>query len=134
MSSNRSLKNQNIHAFCPTIKIEKIKSTKTQIVEEAIFKGYIFIQIAVDDSCWHKVRSTRGIRDWIRFAGKVAKIPGDLVLDLINTKILFLLEVYEKLFIYFLSFIKGSFFMSNIRYLCTLIFNRFAIVADLDNL
>ncbi|PCI73558.1 MAG: transcription/translation regulatory transformer protein RfaH [Gammaproteobacteria bacterium] len=80
-----NLKNQNIHSFCPTIKLEKVKGAKKQIVEEAIFKGYIFIQIALDDSCWHKVRSTRGIRDWIRFAGKVAKIPSDLVLDLINT-------------------------------------------------
>ncbi len=81
-----NLKNQEIHAFCPTIKIEKIANNKKQIIEEAVFKGYIFIQISSNDPCWHKVRSTRGIRDWIRFSGNVAKVPTNLVLDLINAK------------------------------------------------
>lgn len=76
------LSNQNISAYCPTIKIEKIVKNKKQTVKEVIFRGYVFIQLATDDSNWHKVRSTRGIRDWIRFSGKVAKIPTPLVNEL----------------------------------------------------
>ncbi|PHS19626.1 MAG: transcription/translation regulatory transformer protein RfaH [Kangiella sp.] len=81
-----NLKNQNIHAFCPKLKVEKVSNRKKRVIEEAIFKGYIFIQISSNDPCWHKVRSTRGIRDWIRFSGNVAKIPTKLVLELINAK------------------------------------------------
>jgi len=81
-----NLKTQNIHAFCPKLKVEKVSNKKKRVIEEAIFKGYIFIQISFNDPCWHKVRSTRGIRDWIRFSGNVAKIPTKLVLELINAQ------------------------------------------------
>ena len=77
-----NLANQNIKAFCPQIKVEKISRNKKQLLNEVLFKGYIFIQISLDDPLWHKVRSTRGIRDWIRFSGSIASIPTELILEL----------------------------------------------------
>lgn len=78
-----NLKNQHIEAFCPTVKVEKLRRGKKQIVTEALFTGYLFINLSPQHALWHKVRSTRGIRDWVRFAGEVAKIPDGLVSSLI---------------------------------------------------
>lgn len=74
-----NLNNQEINAFCPIVKVEKLLRGKKQIVEEALFTGYIFINISTDSPQWHKIRSTRGVRGWVRFSGNVAKIPNELI-------------------------------------------------------
>jgi transcriptional antiterminator RfaH len=79
-----NLENQQIQAFCPTVKVEKLRRGKKEIVTEALFTGYLFINLSPQDALWHKVRSTRGIRGWVRFAGEVAKIPDKLVTSLIQ--------------------------------------------------
>jgi len=78
------LSHQGIHSFCPTIKVEKLRKGKQCLIEESLFTSYIFINISNDSPLWHKVRSTRGIRDWIRFAGKPAKVPYQLIDNLIK--------------------------------------------------
>jgi len=78
------LTNQGIRAFCPIAQVEKIKQGKRTVIEEALFAGYLFINIALDNPLTSKVRSTRGIRDWVRFAGNIAKVPQDLIEMLIN--------------------------------------------------
>lgn len=82
-----NLENQHIKAFCPTVKVEKLRRGKKQIITEALFTGYLFINLSPQNALWHKVRSTRGIRDWVRFAGDVAKIPEKLVTTLIQANI-----------------------------------------------
>lgn len=79
-----NLKNQGIHCYCPLVKIERLIRSKKVIKQEALFSGYLFICLSQQDPNWHKVRSTRGIRDWIRFSGNVAKLPTALVDSLIN--------------------------------------------------
>lgn len=79
-----NLKNQGINAFSPTIKVEKIRAGKKLVVEETMFTGYLFINLSPEDGLWHKIRSTRGIRDWVRFSGKAARIPTQLVSQLIE--------------------------------------------------
>ncbi len=82
-----NLKNQKIEAFCPTVKVEKLRRGKKRIITEALFTGYLFIHLSPQDALWYKVRSTRGVRDWVRFAGEIAKIPQKLVTNLIKADI-----------------------------------------------
>ncbi|MCF6193625.1 MAG: transcription/translation regulatory transformer protein RfaH [Kangiellaceae bacterium] len=79
-----NLSNQDIQAFCPMIKVEKLHRGNKVLVDEALFTGYIFISLSQQSPLWHKVRSSRGVRDWVRFAGKVAKLPSDLVENLLK--------------------------------------------------
>jgi transcriptional antiterminator RfaH len=78
------LKNQGIECYCPLIQVERLLRGKKIIKQEALFSGYLFIYLSTQDPNWHKVRSTRGIRDWVRFAGNVAKCPAELVEQLID--------------------------------------------------
>ncbi|MGX5201590.1 transcription/translation regulatory transformer protein RfaH [Aliikangiella sp. IMCC44632] len=84
MRAIENLENQGIKAFTPLIKVEKIRAGKRKIVEEAMFSGYVFINVAPTDGLWHKVKSTRGIRDWVKLAGSAAKVPAELVNSLIE--------------------------------------------------
>ena len=73
------LTNQGITACCPMISVEKVIRGKRQLVEEPLFTGYLFIQLSEQSSHWSKIRSTRGMRDWVRFAGQVAQAPCAMV-------------------------------------------------------
>jgi transcriptional antiterminator RfaH len=81
-----NLLNQGINAFCPLISVEKVRAGKKVVVDEAMFTGYVFINLSPEDGLWHKVRSTRGIRDWVRFSGMAAKLPTQLVESLIESE------------------------------------------------
>lgn len=75
----QNLLNQGINAYSPMMNVEKLRANKKHIVLEAMFTGYVFINLSPEDDLWHKVKSTRGIRDWVRFAGNAAKLPVNLV-------------------------------------------------------
>ena len=54
------LENQNFEVYCPIIK-EKGKSAP-------LFAGYLFIQLDTKDlPSYHKIRSTRGVAEFVRF-------------------------------------------------------------------
>lgn len=75
----KNLLNQGINAYSPIVNIEKIRASKKIVVTEAMFTGYVFVNLKPEDGLWHKVKSTRGIRDWVRFSNKVAQLPEGLV-------------------------------------------------------
>ena len=79
-----NLTNQDIQAFCPMVKVEKLRRGNKVLVDEALFTGYIFINLSQQSPLWPKVRSSRGVRDWVKFAGNVAKLPDDLMNSLLK--------------------------------------------------
>lgn len=79
-----NLNNQQVGAFCPTVKVEKLIRAKKTVIEEALFPGYVFVNLSLTSPLWSKIRSTRGIRDWVKFAGKPAKLPNVLVESLVK--------------------------------------------------
>ncbi|MBV1909742.1 MAG: transcription/translation regulatory transformer protein RfaH [Kangiellaceae bacterium] len=79
-----NLQNQGIDCQCPQAKVERLVRGKKVLKQEALFPGYLFIHLSQQDPNWAKVRSTRGIRDWVRFAGDVAKLPDDVANSLIQ--------------------------------------------------
>ena len=81
-----NLKNQGIKGYSPVIKLEKVRGGKKQIVEEPMFTGYLFINLSPEDPKWQKVRSTRGVRDWVKFSGSTAKLPQALIDSLIDAE------------------------------------------------
>ncbi len=93
-----NLYSQGVKAFAPSISVEKIRAGKKIVVTEAMFKGYVFIHLFPEHALWHKVRSTRGIRDWVRFAGKASKVPQDLVELLIKESVANKTRVIRKCF------------------------------------
>ena len=77
--AQENLNNQSIHSFLPTMAVEKVIRGKRQQVEEVMFPGYLFVELPKSGEFWSKIRSTRGVRDFVRFAGVPAKISNELL-------------------------------------------------------
>jgi transcriptional antiterminator RfaH len=73
------LQNQEIACFYPKITVEKIKANKRTKKLEALFPGYLFVNLEQADPMWAKLRSTRGILRVVSFSNKPAPIPDDVI-------------------------------------------------------
>ncbi|GGC57134.1 transcription/translation regulatory transformer protein RfaH [Marinobacter halophilus] len=73
------LQNQEIACFYPKIEVEKIKAGKRTRKLEALFPGYIFINLTQTDPMWGKLRSTRGVMRVVSFANKPAAIADEVI-------------------------------------------------------
>lgn len=87
LRAEEHLKNQAINCVLPLIEIEKIIRGKRQSISEPLFPGYLFVELQTDGQNWSKIRSTRGVRDFVRFGGMPGKVPPAVLeqLQLIDT-------------------------------------------------
>lgn len=72
--AKQNLENQEVRTYLPMLSCERIKRNKRVIVEELIFPGYIFAQFPTDRALTHKVRSTFGIINFVKFGQHLAQI------------------------------------------------------------
>lgn len=75
LRAEEHLKNQSINCVLPLIEIEKIIRGKRQSISEPLFPGYLFVELQTDGQDWSKIRSTRGVRDFVRFGGVPGRVP-----------------------------------------------------------
>jgi transcription elongation factor/antiterminator RfaH len=67
------LANRDIEAFLPTYKVRRRWSDRYKIVEEPLFKNYLFVQMSLDRS--HDTLRPYGAVSFITFDGQPAQIP-----------------------------------------------------------
>jgi transcription antitermination factor NusG len=70
-----SLIKKNIESWCPLQKIERQWSDRKKIIEEPLFKSYIFVHIDMYEKV--KVLQTDGILNFVHYLGKPAVIKDD---------------------------------------------------------
>ena len=75
------LTRQSFKCYLPMIKVEKIRSNKSLLVQEALFPSYVFIELDTSASgqSWSPIRSTLGVRGLVRFGGQPAKVDAQLI-------------------------------------------------------
>lgn len=78
LRAQEHLNNQSVECLLPLAKVEKTVRGKRVLKTEALFPGYIFVHFSETDPCFSKLRSTRGVRDFVRFSGKPAVVPDNL--------------------------------------------------------
>ena len=79
------LQNQGITCFYPKIQVEKIKAGKRTQRFEALFRGYLFVNLEQTDPNWAKLRSTRGVLRIVSFANKPAAIADNVIQQVKNS-------------------------------------------------
>ncbi|WP_028862332.1 transcription/translation regulatory transformer protein RfaH [Psychromonas aquimarina] len=82
--AQQNLQNQGIHSFFPKIRKEKIIRGKKDTVEEALFPSYLFIFVDQADASFSKIRSTRGINDFVKFGREIARVSEKIIKQLEN--------------------------------------------------
>lgn len=79
LRAQQHLQNQEIRSFFPKIRKEKIVRGKKVAAEEALFPGYLFILIDQQDINFSRIRSTRGINDFVRFGTQITTVSQEVI-------------------------------------------------------
>ncbi len=67
-----ALGRKQLHCFCPMQMVQKQWSDRKKIIEEPLFRSYIFVHIAGNE--FHRVLTTEGILNFVYYDGKPAII------------------------------------------------------------
>lgn len=68
---------KGIESWCPLQKVERQWSDRKKIIEDPLFKSYVFVRIAPDERT--KVLMTDGVLNFVHYLGKPAVIKDDEV-------------------------------------------------------
>ena len=68
---------KGIESWCPLQKIERQWSDRKKIIEDPLFKSYVFVRIDATEKS--KVLSTDGVLNFVHYLGKPAVIKNDEV-------------------------------------------------------
>lgn len=82
MQGDRSvqhLQNQNVQCFYPKVNVERVRAGRRVRKLEALFPGYLFVNLEQSDPAWSKLRSTRGVLRVVGFANKPATIADEII-------------------------------------------------------
>lgn len=82
LRAEEHLRAQGGEVFLPRIALEKMRKGKRVNVIESLFPGYLFVNV---EGCEHlvgSIRSTRGVRQLLRFGIEPIEIRQDLIDDL----------------------------------------------------
>src|SRR5437016_2809632 len=69
----QELTNRGIEAFLPTYKVRRRWSDRYKIVEEPLFKNYLFVKMAIER--YQETLRPYGAVSFVKFADKPAEIP-----------------------------------------------------------
>jgi len=87
---HRLLQEKGIESYCPLNKVHRKWSDRIKIVEEPLFKSYVFVKIREHDKT--QVRMTHGVVNFVYWLGKPALIK-DREIDIIRR----FLDEYENI-------------------------------------
>ena len=76
-----NLQSQGGECYCPKIVIEKLSRGKRVGVEEALFPGYLFINVQPEKNglTYTSIRSSRGVSKIVSFGAEPIKVPETLI-------------------------------------------------------
>lgn len=78
------LQAQGAEVFLPRIALEKMHKGKRVVKVEVLFPGYLFVNVQGCESIIGSIRSTRGVRQLLRFAIEPLQVNTRLIEDLRN--------------------------------------------------
>jgi transcriptional antiterminator RfaH len=81
MRALENLERQQAQCYCPKIQVEKLRRGKRIQVEEALFAGYLFINVQPQQNglSYTSIRSSRGVSKIVGFGAEPITIPEALM-------------------------------------------------------
>jgi len=84
--AHSNLEQQGYRVLSPCVSLRKRRSGKWQRVIEAMFPGYVFVQLTLGKDDLSPIRSTRGCIGLVRFSQLPQPIPPAVILPLMELK------------------------------------------------
>lgn len=73
-----NLQQQGFNYYAPVHSVQHQRRGKLQVMQEALFPGYLFIQLH-QDSNWRALRSTKGVSRLVAFGEQPLAVPEALI-------------------------------------------------------
>lgn len=74
------LSNRGLEAYCPLNKVRKQWSDRVKLVEEPLFKSYVFVHVSEEDQ--GRVRQVDGVLNFVYWQGKPAVVKNKEIDDI----------------------------------------------------
>ena len=82
-----NLQRQGYSVFLPKLKILRQRRAGLLPVVECLFPRYLFIQLDSFDDNWAPIRSTRGVVEIVRSAGRPLPVPESVMAGLLSSEV-----------------------------------------------
>lgn len=82
----QNLQQQSFEVFLPLHQSERLQRGKLRLIEEPLFKRYLFVRFDEQHSPWHVIRNTFGVNELVRMGGQLAKVPTALIQTLMEVQ------------------------------------------------
>lgn len=69
---HRLLEERNVESYCPLNKVQRKWSDRMKVVEEPLFKSYVFVRVTEEEKT--TVRITAGVMNFVYWLGKPAVV------------------------------------------------------------
>ncbi len=79
-----NLNRQSYTAFCPAFSRQVRHARRTSWKRQALFPGYVFVQLDLSRDRWYPINSTYGVSRIVSFAGRPASLPDGLMESLVE--------------------------------------------------
>lgn len=86
LRAQQHLANLGFVSYLPLLTKQKIKSGRAILQQEPLFPRYLFLQASTEANL-AVVKHTRGVSDFVRFGGKIAAVPMQLIEQLTRLQI-----------------------------------------------
>ena len=77
---HKSLQNKGIESYCPLNKVRRKWSDRIKVIEEPLFKSYIFVR--VEEAMKTEVRYVDGVLNYVYWNGKPAIVKDDEIIEI----------------------------------------------------
>jgi transcription antitermination factor NusG len=77
---HKSLQNKGIESYCPLNKVRRKWSDRIKVIEEPLFKSYIFVH--VEETMKTEVRYVDGVLNYVYWNGKPAIVKDEEIIEI----------------------------------------------------
>ena len=77
---HKSLQNKGIESYCPLNKVRRKWSDRIKVIEEPLFKSYIFVR--VEEAMKTEVRYVDGVLNYVYWNGKPAIVKDEEIIEI----------------------------------------------------
>lgn len=73
------LRRQHYHVYLPMLCKRRIKNERQISAVTPLFPRYLFVRLSAGIDNWGPIRSTKGVRDFVRFGTNPTQVPNELI-------------------------------------------------------
>jgi len=85
LRAKQNLENQGARVYLPMLSIDRIQRGKRVPVNEPLFPGYLFVQFSNQIQMIHKVKSTFGVINLVKFGQNLAQMTDEAMQSMYNS-------------------------------------------------